>query len=270
MGALCTPRAPPTDICSRSPLPGPLRARRARTPPSASLTPPTCSRSVAPSPLPALRASRTPACRLSPLSRLSRPAARPAPCALLATLGSTRTPSTSPWAGTHPASRTCMPCFTCAAPHARWPPNLHSRARSPARRFHRDRAPYTRGVGSRVPLIPRMCPPCDSAGRKLPVHRQQAEHPLRVGGHPGLRLRWLWPRRLLRMALGSLRLKPSPRCACGRGRVYGGCLYHSPQLVRGGHTYTDVRAGRRKQTSSGCGCLTSARECRSSMCVLCG
>ena len=38
--------------------------------------------------------------------------------------------------------------------------------------------------------------------------------------------------------------------------------------VRGDHTYTDVRAGRRKQTSSGCGCLTSARECRSSMCVL--
>jgi len=40
--------------------------------------------------------------------------------------------------------------------------------------------------------------------------------------------------------------------------------------VRGDHTYTDVREGRRKQTSSGCGCLTSARECRSSMCVLCG
>ena len=69
--------------------------------------------------------------------------------------------------------------------------------------------------------------------------------------------------------IGPLRpLKPSPRCACGRGRVYGGCLYHSPQLVRGDHTYTEVRAGRRKQTSSGCGCLTSARECRSSMCVL--
>ena len=43
---------------------------------------------------------------------------------------------------------------------------------------------------------------------------------------------------------------------------------HSPQYVRGVHTYTDVREGRRKQTSSGCGCLTSARECRFSMCVL--
>ena len=35
-------------------------------------------------------------------------------------------------------------------------------------------------------------PPCDSAERKLPVQRQQAAHPLRVGGHLGLRLRWLW------------------------------------------------------------------------------
>jgi len=36
------------------------------------------------------------------------------------------------------------------------------------------------------------CPSCDSAERKLPVQRQQAAHPLRVGGHLGLRLRWLW------------------------------------------------------------------------------
>ena len=72
--------------------------------------------------------------------------------------------------------------------------------------------------------------------------------------------------------IGPLRpLKPSPRCACGRGRVYGGCLFPQPAThVRGDHNYTDVRAGRRKQRSSGCGCLTSARECRSSMCVLCG
>ena len=33
----------------------------------------------------------------------------------------------------------------------------------------------------------------------------------------------------------------TPRCACGRGRVHGGCPYHSPQHVRGVHTYTDVR-----------------------------
>eukprot|EP00964_Phaeocystis_antarctica_P004952 scaffold2698_cov48-Phaeocystis_antarctica.AAC.4 len=36
------------------------------------------------------------------------------------------------------------------------------------------------------------CPPFDSAVRKLLVRRQQAAHPLRVGGHLGLCLRWLW------------------------------------------------------------------------------
>jgi len=35
-------------------------------------------------------------------------------------------------------------------------------------------------------------PPFDSAVRKLLVRREQAAHPLRVGGHLGLRLRWLW------------------------------------------------------------------------------
>ena len=43
------------------------------------------------------------------------------------------------------------------------------------------------------PLTPhRACPPIDSAGRKLLVERQQAAHPLRLGGHLGLRFRWLW------------------------------------------------------------------------------
>ena len=35
-------------------------------------------------------------------------------------------------------------------------------------------------------------PPFDSAGRKLLVRRQQAAHPLRVGGQRRLRLFWLW------------------------------------------------------------------------------
>ena len=54
-----------------------------------------------------------------------------------------------------------------------------------------------------------------SAGRKLLVQRQQAAHPLCVGGHLGLRLRWLW----LELGSGKLRLaklslqKPSSRCA---------------------------------------------------------
>ena len=45
------------------------------------------------------------------------------------------------------------------------------------------------------------CPPFDSAGRKLLVRRQQAAHPLRVGGHLGLRLRWLW------LELGTRKLR---------------------------------------------------------------
>ena len=49
----------------------------------------------------------------------------------------------------------------------------------------------------------RMCPLFDSAERKLPVRRQQAAHPLRVGGHLGLRLRWLW----LELGSGDLRLR---------------------------------------------------------------
>eukprot|EP00964_Phaeocystis_antarctica_P047522 scaffold27491_cov49-Phaeocystis_antarctica.AAC.2 len=40
---------------------------------------------------------------------------------------------------------------------------------------------------SRATTPPRsVCPLCDSAVRKLPVQRQQAAHPLRVGGHLGL------------------------------------------------------------------------------------
>ena len=58
-------------------------------------------------------------------------------------------------------------------PHALLPP--HALTRLPGRTV------------SRV-----ACPPFDSAVRKLPVRRQQAAHPLRVGGHLGLRLRWLW------------------------------------------------------------------------------
>merc|ERR1712194_759834 len=45
--------------------------------------------------------------------------------------------------------------------------------------------------------------------RKFPVRRQQAAHPLRVDGHLGLRLRWLW----LELGTGKLRLR-SDRLEC--------------------------------------------------------
>ena len=98
---------------------------------------------------------------------------------------------------------------------------------------NRVRPVYIRGRRlARRPSYP-VHPPCDSAGRTLPVRRKQAAHPLRVGGQLGLSL-LLWPRRFSAMALGSLPLKPSPRCACGRGRVYLSrpCRHHSPQHIK--------------------------------------
>jgi len=65
---------------------------------------------------------------------------------------------------------------TCAATaHARTPPGTH--------------------------LAPYYTPPLSTpAENKLLVPIQQAAHPLRVGGHRGLRLRWLW----LEMGSGKL------------------------------------------------------------------
>ena len=80
-----------------------------------------------------------------------------------------------------------------------WPHNLHSRARSLARCAHRDRPPYTRR-GARAshltPLTPSLRLGTGPWCRVLlfPVRRQQAAHPLRVGGHPRLSL-LLSPRR---------------------------------------------------------------------------
>ena len=71
----------------------------------------------------------------------------------------------------------------CLAPNLQSSPLLHAASRLPAHTSYRS-----------------VCSPCDSAGRKLPVQRQQAAHPLRVGGHLGLRLRWVW----LEMGSGDL------------------------------------------------------------------
>ena len=125
-------------------------------------------------------------------------------------------------------------------------PKLQSRPHSCTRCLHRDRAPYTRGrrLARRPSLYP-VRPPCDSAVRKLPVHRQQAAHPLRVGGHPRFRLRGLW----LELGAGKLPLIEALTEVCVRPRqsLWRLPVYHSPQLVRGDHTYTDVREGRRNE-----------------------
>ena len=54
---------------------------------------------------------------------------------------------------------------------------------------------YRRPTPSRLPAhtsLRIVRPPFDSAGHKLLVRRQQAADPLRVGGHLGIRLCWLW------------------------------------------------------------------------------
>ena len=56
-----------------------------------------------------------------------------------------------------------------------------------------------------------ICPPCDLAGHTLPVQRKQAAHALRVGGHLGLRLRWLWPK----LGFGGLPLATVAAVATG-------------------------------------------------------
>eukprot|EP00964_Phaeocystis_antarctica_P144548 scaffold110353_cov67-Phaeocystis_antarctica.AAC.4 len=69
-------------------------------------------------------------------------------------------------------------------------------------------------------------PSLRSAGRKRLVRRQQAVHPLRMGGHPGLRPFWLW----LELGSGKLPLTTGRMCARDWSRVYGGCSDNSPLL----------------------------------------
>eukprot|EP00964_Phaeocystis_antarctica_P058942 scaffold34986_cov42-Phaeocystis_antarctica.AAC.1 len=68
----------------------------------------------------------------------------------------------------------------CPAPNLESSPPLHAACAAVARRL---RPPGLHLTTHRMP----------SAERELVVRRQQAAHPLRMGGHLGLRLRWLWP-----------------------------------------------------------------------------
>ena len=64
---------------------------------------------------------------------------------------------------------------------------------------------------------PHTLSPRGSAGRKLLVRRQQAAHPLRLGGHLGLHLRWLRPE------LGSGKL---PAVESAARRLTVGAAHH--------------------------------------------
>ena len=103
-----------------------------------------------------------------------------------------------------PPKSVVAPSLTCTLrAHTPQSPAASRPPPSPGPR-HATSPLHARGGARASPLIPCACPLCDSAGGKLPVRRQQAAHPLRVGGHPGLRLRWLW----LELGAGKLRLKP--------------------------------------------------------------
>eukprot|EP00964_Phaeocystis_antarctica_P157541 scaffold127760_cov63-Phaeocystis_antarctica.AAC.1 len=65
-------------------------------------------------------------------------------------------------------------------------PPICSRALSCALRA--PRSPAESGLPGSITSSRIVCPPFGSAVRRLPVRRQQATHPLRVGGHLGLRL----------------------------------------------------------------------------------
>ena len=89
----------------------------------------------------------------------------------------------------------------CPAPNLQSSPPLN--AACPAVEPATSRAPVAH-------TLPRtVCPPFDSAGHTLPVQHEQAAHPLRVGGHLGLRLRWIW----LELGSGDLPLATTSTAA---------------------------------------------------------
>ena len=89
--------------------------------------------------------------------------------------------------------------------------------------------PYPRPTSRLASYVPSALPCLRSAGRKRLIRRQQAVHPMRMGGHPGLRPFWLW----LELGSGKLPLKIGCMCARDWSRVYGGCSDNSPPLGRG-------------------------------------
>ena len=160
-----------------------------------------------------------------PPPRPAQPAPQPAHvCTVLATLDRTLGPSTSRSAGTPPASRTWTVFFSCAAPLASRPPTC---SLSPS--------PLHTACGC-TPIAPPVHPreaACASPLTRHPpsVLTRQDANSLSAANKLRIRCAWAGTRAFasaglwLELGAGKLPLKPSPRCACGRGRVYGGCLY---------------------------------------------
>jgi hypothetical protein len=99
----------------------------------------------------------------------------------------------------------------CACP---WPPSLES---GPERACRRCRlVPSLPPPGTHLAPHYMHAPLSTPAGRKLLVRPQQAAHPLRVGGHRGLRLRWLW----LGLGSGKLRVREARLESCSGSSLY--------------------------------------------------
>ena len=132
---------------------------------------------------------------------------------------------------TRPASRASPKCSRCAS-RGRLPARssnccitIFVYSRQDAYKFNQPLSFDTSSVTSMTEMFKVRALPCTPSarptprklscalfatlgGRKLPVRRQQAAHPLRMGGNLGLHLRWLWlALRLLALGSGKLRVK---------------------------------------------------------------
>ena len=136
----------------------------------------------------------------------------------------------------------CMPHLhrhTAAPTYTR---RQQSRPLPSARCLHRDRAPYSApaGGGSRVAA---------HTPSALRATRQNANS---LSAANKLLIRCAWAGTpafasavaMTRAGRREAALEALIEVCVRPGQSLGGCPYHSPQLVRGVHTYTDVREGR--------------------------
>ena len=121
---------------------------------------------------------------------------------------------------------TMQQMFHVRSARALWPPSFQSGPPPMQAACRLHPMPFPPPGPRTSPRI--ACPPFDSAERQLLVRRQQAAHPLRMGGHLGLRLCWLW----LELGSGKLHkwlrwLEPPPRASTPPDD----CAYHAFSLT---------------------------------------